>query len=287
MRLALGTAQFGLPYGVANRSGQLALDEARSVLYAAANAGMDTLDTAIAYGDSEAVLGAIGVDRFRVVTKLPACPEDTADPEVWVRDQIDASLRRLRVPAVHAVLLHRPMQLTGTKGAALAQAMRDAQADGLVGKVGVSVYGPAELEAIQAILEPSIVQAPFNLIDRRFAASGWLQRLHEAGVEVHVRSVFMQGLLLLPRAEIPAKFAPWAPLWDAWDAWLDRTGIPAVQACIGFAQSFPYIDRLVVGVDDVRQLKQLVAATEGCVADWPMIESSDERLVNPSLWSSL
>jgi hypothetical protein len=169
------------------------------------------------------------------------------------------------------------------------RALEQLKAEGVVQKIGISIYSPIELEAVTQSCAIDLVQAPLNLIDRRLHTSGWLQRLHDAGVEIHARSAFLQGLLLLPRADIPAKFASWNHLWDAWHDWLAaRQSISAAQACIGFVQCFPEVDRVVVGVDSAAQLQQLiVAANEQPITGWPAITTDDENLINPSKWNRL
>ena len=110
-RLALGTAQFGLPYGIANQAGQVSRKDVSAMLQLAASNGIDTLDTAIAYGESEKSLGQAGTQGFRVVTKLPALPDDCPQVIPWVSEQVDASFTRLGVSSVYGLLLHRPEQL--------------------------------------------------------------------------------------------------------------------------------------------------------------------------------
>lgn len=287
-RIALGTAQFGMNYGVANQSGQVPADEVGRILALARDEGIDTLDTAMDYGDSEACLGERGVADFRIVTKLSALPDDATDVEDWVRGKVQACLARLKVPAVQGLLLHRPHQLSGPRGPQLARALQGLKADGLVAQLGVSIYAPTELDSLLQACPIDVVQAPFSLVDRRLHNSGWLQKLHEAGVEVHVRSAFLQGLLLMPRASIPAKFAPWAPTWDAWHAWLGRHEVSAAQACLGFVRGFAQVRRIVVGVDSLEQFRQLLStANADTHADWPAIGADDETLVNPSKWNAL
>src|SRR3990172_7099104 len=111
MKLALGTVQFGLPYGVANLHGQVSFDEARAILNYAETAGLDMLDTAVAYGNSEQHLGEIGVTQWQVVSKLPAIPEACADVAAWVGASVEASLQRLQIRQLHGLLLHSPAQL--------------------------------------------------------------------------------------------------------------------------------------------------------------------------------
>lgn len=284
-RLALGTVQFGLSYGVANTSGQVSREMAATMLRFAAEAGIGTLDTAVAYGESETVLGGLGVDGFRVVGKLPGMPDAVGSVGAWVEAEVAASLARLRIPRLGALLLHRPMELLGPAGPALYDALCAVKRAGMIGKIGVSVYGPGELDALSD-LDFDIVQAPFNLFDRRFETSGWLARLAAAGIEVHTRSAFLQGLLLMPRGAIPAKFAAWSELFDGWHAWLESSGVAPVAACLGFVLSRPGIARAVVGADGLEQLRQIVAAS-GASGAWPEIACADERLLNPARWSEL
>lgn len=287
MRLALGTVQFGLPYGISNQAGQVGLAEAADILGWARDHGIDTIDTAIAYGDSEAVLGSLGVGDFRVISKLPALPVEQPGVGDWVMDQVTASFRRLRVDRLGGLLLHRPDDLLGPCGEALIDALIRLKTDGCVEKIGISIYAPHRLSEFLAACPVELVQAPLNLIDRRLWASGWLQRLHENGVEIHARSVFLQGLLLMPPDRRPAQFARWQALWRRWDDWLyGFAGAGAAEACIGFVRSQRSVDRLVVGVETLDQLKALVRAANSRVpADFPDIACDDEDLINPALWS--
>lgn len=116
MKLALGTVQFGLNYGIANESGQVSLAQAKEVLALAHLHGIADLDTAIAYGDAEARLGQIGVSGFRIVTKLPPMPADVADAGIWAKAELAGSLRRLGCSSVFGLLLHRSADLNGPQG---------------------------------------------------------------------------------------------------------------------------------------------------------------------------
>ncbi|AYQ27203.1 MULTISPECIES: aldo/keto reductase [unclassified Polaromonas] len=289
MKLALGGAQFGLAYGVSNLSGQVSREAARNIVGLARTGGVDTIDTAIAYGDSEACLGEVGVSGFKVVTKLPAITGDVDSVEAWVRGQIEASLKRLGVTRIHGVLLHRAEQLQGPRGQALAHALQALKQEGLVAKVGVSIYEPEQLASIMPVCAPDLVQAPLNLLDRRLETSGWLQRLHEAGVEVHTRSAFLQGLLLMPRAAIPARFARWNHLWDAWHDWLDAHAVTATFACLQYPLSLPQVGRVVVGVASAEEFKTLLhdCADAKVMAPLPLpdLACADADLINPSNWN--
>jgi aryl-alcohol dehydrogenase-like predicted oxidoreductase len=288
MKLALGTVQFGLPYGVSNLTGQTPLHEAERIVELARSSGISLLDTAMAYGDSEARLGKIGVDSFKVVTKLPLLPENCPEPKKWAEEQVQGSLQRLGQARLYGLLLHNPAQLLSPNGQHLFEVLQGFKARGLVEKIGISIYLPSELDALFPLFPFDIVQSPFNPVDRGLMASGWMQKLHAEGIEIHVRSVFLQGLLLLPADQIPAKFFRWSPLWKKWHDWLYQNGISPQAACLAFAKSVPEIDQILVGVETRHQLEEILTAFHLPTPDsFPSIESTDPDLINPSQWSKL
>ncbi len=288
MKLALGTVQFGLNYGVANTSGQVSSEVARDILQHAHQSGIDTLDTAIAYGESESVLGKIGVQPWKVVTKLPAVPDGCTDVTQWVQAQVEGSLERMGIHSLHGLLLHRPGQLLEGIGAELIAALQSLKANGLASKIGISVYGPAELDALYGRYTFDLVQAPLNILDRSLVDSGWAQRLKNDGVEVHTRSAFLQGLLLMPKEKRHAKFERWQDIWSVWDQWLAEIGLSPLQACLRFANPLDCIDRVIVGVDKLAQLEEIIAAAEGMLPSLPQFKTlQDNRLVNPASWDRL
>jgi aryl-alcohol dehydrogenase-like predicted oxidoreductase len=284
-QLALGTAQFGMRYGVANRAGQVGLPEARDILRRARRAGMDTLDTAAAYGTSEAALGDIGVGEWTVISKIPPLPAGSSDARAYVRTAAAGSLERLRVARFGGLLLHAPMQLLEGQGAAIHAGLCELRAEGLTERIGISVYGPEELDELVPRFQFDLVQVPFNILDRRLLSSGWLRRLRSAGVQVHVRSLFLQGLLLMRASERPPEFSRWQRLWDSWHDWLEASGLTAIEACVGFVAGHADIARAVVGVDSVQQLEEILAARTLRSLELPPTLACEERdLVDPSRW---
>jgi len=285
-KLALGTVQFGLPYGIANVTGQVGPDEVASILDSARLAGLDTLDTAIGYGQSETVLGSVGVANWKVVTKLPA----VAHPHVndWVEREIAQSLHRLKIDRLQAVMLHRCSDLLGPDGDAIYRALMDLKDQGLVNKIGYSVYSPSDIDSLFVDFPPDIIQAPLNVFDQRLITSGWLQRLSTADLEIHTRSAFLQGLLLMPAAHRPAKFAPWAEHFDRWDRWHARAGNGALGAALAFVLAQPLVDRIILGVDSLTQFQQILLASKDTHRwDASGLASDDELLLTPSQWGTL
>lgn len=288
MKLALGTAQFGLDYGVANDSGQISVEDASLIMVSARRAGINVLDTAIAYGDSEAVLGSLGVSSWKIITKLPAVPADCLDVCGWVQEQVLGSIGRLGVKKIYGLLLHRPAQLLEDKGSLLYSAIQSLKVNNLVEKIGVSVYGTVELDLLFGQFNFDLVQAPLSILDRGLVETGWAESLKKSGVEVHTRSAFLQGLLLMPAQNRPMKFRYWAEVWQEWDRWLLETGLSPLQACLRYANSLSCIDRVVVGVDSVGQINQIVDAASGELQSLPLFKPlQDARLINPASWHGI
>ncbi|OGV42607.1 MAG: hypothetical protein A2X46_04910 [Lentisphaerae bacterium GWF2_57_35] len=288
-RLALGTAQFGMVYGISNQDGQVGHQEVASIMRHAKAAGMDTLDTAMAYGDSELCLGSIGLTGWRVITKLPSFLETCRDITAWVRKEVEDSLVRLNISCLAGLLLHAPMQLLKPEGTALFKALVQLREQRMVEKIGFSIYSPDELDALWQDFRPDLIQSPLNVLDRRLVSSGWLKRLQAAGIEVHVRSLFLQGLLLMKPSARPEKFKRWQPLWEHWAAWLDEQNLSPITVCVGYAMSMPELSRIIVGVDSKQQLDEilLAVAKQSPVLPPDALAVEDIDLITPSHWNRL
>jgi len=285
-RIALGTVQFGQNYGVANESGQVGIQECGHILDEAFSRGVDTIDTAIGYGDSEAVLGQLGLENWKIISKVPQLPESAlSNVFSWVEDQVVASLGRLKVDSLYGLLLHCPEQLLSPGGNEIYQSLLRLKRLGYVKKMGVSIYSPNELDKIFKEMHFDIVQAPLSILDRRLVDSGWSLRLRKLNVELHTRSTFLQGLLLMPKKKRPKKFNVWNPIWNEWDRWLAENNLTPLEACLGYVLSIREVDRVVVGVDSCAHLTEIfssVGASNSCFPNWP--EIIDVKLLNPAHW---
>jgi aryl-alcohol dehydrogenase-like predicted oxidoreductase len=284
---ALGTVQFGIPYGVANQQGKVKMEAVKDILTYARSAGVDTLDTAVAYGDSEERLGYIGVESWKVISKLPKIPKGTYDILSWVRQTVDCSLDQMQLSKMYSLLLHHPEQLLHDEGRDIYKALVIMKKEGLVEKIGVSIYSTKELDAISGYFDFDLVQSPYNILDRNLVNSGWLYRLQESGVEIHARSVFLQGLLLMNPQKRPEKFNRWQSLWHQWDKWLKTSKISALEACLNYVLSFREISKIVVGVESILQLKEILNIKKVNMEFPSFLACNDPDLIYPFNWKNL
>lgn len=289
MKIALGTAQFGLDYGVANTNGLVDPKEISSILIHAAKYGIDILDTAPAYGKSESILGVAGIDGFSVVTKLPSLPPKLDSVTDWVHNTVSASLQCLGVNSLYGLLLHNPTDLFGPSGTSLVAALQALKKHRSVQKIGVSIYNPSILSDVTKLMDVDLVQAPMNILDRNLKTSGWLEKLKKSNAEVHCRSLFLQGLLLMPRAQIPQKFEKWASIWDRWEQITQGSSTLKLQLCINSISSVPQVDKIVLGVQSLKQLEELMKAAKAPKDDYDLssLKTSDRDLIDPSRWDKL
>lgn len=283
-KLALGTVQLGLPYGVTNKNGQPSLDTAAAILSAASAVGIDTLDTAAVYGDSERVLGEVGVSSFRVVTKVPSLA-GSKDPAGDLIRAVEASLTRLRVQRVDAVLLHDARDASGAAAREISQAFAKLKERRLIGAAGLSLYAPSDIDGVSGDFPLDVIQAPLNIFDQRAVQDGRLRYLCEAGTALHVRSAFLQGVLLQAPADRHPYFAPWGESFSAYDNLVAARGGDRLATCLGFALAQRTASRVVVGVETLEQLEEIVAAAEGAPrVSAPDLAQSDVRLIEPRHW---
>lgn len=284
-KLVIGTAQFGINYGIANSLGQVRSEEAKKILDYSLSKDINYIDTATSYGESEKVLGGLDVNRFKIITKIPKIPYDQINPYDWLESSVLDSLNRLNVKSIHALLLHSPEDLLGVHGLTLYKGLRELKNKGIVKKIGVSVYSIDEIEVITDKYDVDIIQCPLNLVDRSLVESGWHKRLKKMGIEIHVRSIFMQGLLLMKKDLIPNNFSKWKNIWNKWHSWIEEKNINNLDACIAFVSSIDEIDRIIVGVDSLKHLEEIVQSYKlKQVSEFPDISSNDIDLINPSLW---
>ena len=282
-RIVLGGAQLGLPYGILNGGETLSREEVARILDTAAGHGIDAIDTAIAYGQSESVIGETARNRFKIISKLPPIPSDVSNVSQWVRTQVDASLSRLKRTSLDALLLHRSQDLTDAHGAELYAAINSLKVEKIIQRFGVSIYTPDELNGIIGTFDIDVVQAPLNVFDRRIL--GVIGQLSALNIEVHVRSVFLQGVLIAKPEDRPQRFNQWSEHFAMFDEWVNSSGMSAMSCCLGLALQQPGIAKLVIGTTSAKSLTEIMTSIPNTPIEVPaQLQSSVETLIDPRFW---
>ncbi|MFA7252981.1 MAG: aldo/keto reductase [Patescibacteria group bacterium] len=253
MKLALGTVQFGLDYGISNSSGKVEESEVLEILKLAKDSGVDVLDTAYAYGESEQVIGKhlkSHPSDFKVISKVPDCNFDSV--EIFV----DESLKRLQLKKLYGYLFHN-FQIYKKNPFALAE-LNHLKNVGKIEKIGFSLYYPSELEEIiDGKITCDIIQIPYSLFDQRFES--YLRMAKEHGIEIHARSVFLQGLVFKNPRGLDLQFEGIRAKLEKLNALSKNTKMPVSALALNFAILNQYIDKVVIGVDSRDNLRENIS----------------------------
>lgn len=288
-RLGIGTVQWGLPYGITNQGMKTAPEMVAAILDEARSSGISILDTASLYGDAETVLGENQLDAFRIVTKTLkfATPVITDEQARQIEHVFLQSLQRLSSKRVYGLLIHHADDILAPGGEKLVEALARLKQSGMVEKVGVSVYCAEQLDGILRVLTPDIVQVPINVLDQRLLASGHLEQMKRDGIEIHARSVFLQGLLLMPLAQIPKYFDPVKPLLEKWHFSAAEQGLSLIQASLSFVRDISYVDAVLVGVENLSQMRSCIADfSHDANFDAVQLACNNPNFVNPAFWKN-
>ncbi|MDG2297237.1 MAG: aldo/keto reductase [Gammaproteobacteria bacterium] len=289
-KISLGTVQFGVDYGINSASGQVKSNEVINILNYAQQRGINLLDTAPSYGNSEQVLGVSNIQNFKIVTKTRHFDQNTISDKdcTLLMNDLDQSLHLLKQKSVYGVLVHNANDLLKPGADKIVRQLEILKKQGLASKIGVSVYGYEQLEIILNNFDIDLVQLPFNIFDRRLIDSGMFKTLKNKGVEIHARSVFLQGLLLMDMQNRASKFDRWKDIWKIWHEWLNDNQITALEATIRYAISLPEISKVLVGVDTKDQLEEIIIASNGGLPNVPKeLFVNDADLLNPTNWGRL
>lgn len=289
-KLGLGTVQFGMNYGVSNKRGQVSGVELNNIMSVAKSTGINLFDTAPGYGDSETAISSyIQDENSNVVTKTPHFKGSkiTKSDCIQFRKSFEASLINLQVNNVHAILAHRGADLLKPGGKGLWNELEILKAENKVDSIGVSVYTPEELIELLDRYNIDIVQLPLNLLDQRFVRTGLLKVLRNLGIEVHVRSAFLQGLLLMEPKVIPKYFTGLVPHIESMRKEVESTGSSMLSIALNLGLNLQEVDTVLVGVDSSDQLKQIVQAANSPVPDsfdWDRWAIDELCWIDPNNW---
>ena len=285
MKLVLGTVQFGLNYGITNDAGQVKSKDVADIIEHANKSNISMLDTASAYGNSESVLGSLATQNFMVISKVPS----VAALKTSIHDCINQSLENLKRKSTYGVMLHDEADLLSSKKPY--DELIKAKENKLVKKIGCSFYTVDALkQAFDMNYQLDLIQIPLNCLDQRFLVSGILEEAKKRGVEVHCRSLFLQGLLLDSNANLPKKLIPFKSVLDKFFDFCKVYNLTPLETTLKFLQQADMIDYGVVGCISKLQLSEITTAYKKIqnlerYFDFRELSSEDDILINPTLWN--
>lgn len=284
MKLGLGTIQFGMDYGINNTRGKVLKEEAFEILKVAWNNGIDMLDTSALYGESEYVIGQFLKENnvpFKIISKLPPCDADD------IETRLCESLKKLDRDRLFGYLVHHFDFFRENRH--IWDFLQKAKLQKKFDKLGFSLYYPQEVEyLIKENVEFDMVQVPFSVFDQRF--SGALKVLREGNVEIHVRSVFLQGLVFKNALTMHGIFENFKDKLSSLHSISQDIGIPISALCLNFAVLNEYIDKVIIGTDSLSNLQENINALKyqdrvGDVYNSLLdLKEDNEKIILPFNW---
>ena len=286
-KLAIGTAQFGLDYGI-KKEGEVNLKEIRKILEFAKKNKINTLDTAYAYKNAETKLGIIGVNEWNIISKIPSIPKKIVDEKKWIYSVFLTSLKNLRVSKINTILIHDSNTiLNKIIGDKIYETLEELKKNKLVKNIGCSIYCPSELRELIKRYNFDVVQAPFNIFDRRILASGLSKVLEKKKIKLHLRSIFLQGLLLVEQNNLTKKFSKYKKKLSIFHKWTRENKITYLRACLSIVSQIKF-QKLIVGVNNHEQLKDIIHSCSQTTRYVPNFYiKANDALINPRKWGHL
>ena len=281
-KLALGTAQFGMNYGVANKNGQVGKRKAMAILDFAYSVGINTLDTAKDYRSSEEVIGYYlkdqSVEDWHIITKVNTKANS-------IESQINDSIDKLgTIPEI--VLVHSTV---GYLNRSFCKALHRLKETQNIKQVGVSVYTCDEIQKVLSFLHPDVIQCPLNILDTKLLRNGLLDKIKGYGIDIHIRSVFLQGLFYLADKRIQKNFADALQTIKQLRLIAQNAELTLAELSLLWVCSLEQVDKIIIGVDNVEQLeahqKTLKKKVDRVFFQEALnIKYENENILNPSLW---
>lgn len=283
-KICIGTANFNLRYGLKKK--KVDFKNIKKIIQYSKQKKIKFLDTAISYNNSKTVLSKINLNKFHLITKISLPKRKIKNLHDWIIQSVMDEKKKLKIKIFYALLFHNTKIFE--KKIYISQictAIDYLKKKKIIKKVGLSIYDPTELDKYFHYYKFEIIQFPLNIFDRRIINTGWLNKLKKSHVELHARSIFLQGLLLLDKKDLPKKFYRWKRYFGYLEKFVDVKKITKKEACISFIKDCKKIDRFVIGINNYLQIKENLELIKLKSIKIPThLQVKSKRLINPKLW---
>jgi len=291
MKLAIGTVQFGIDYGVTNQIGKTPTGEVKKILEYAQNHSIQVLDTSPAYGESEEVLGEANLESFNVITKTAYISNSGIENKdiAEIENTFQQSLLTLGVDSIYGLFVHNARDFYKSGNWEFYEKLMEFKERGLVKKIGVSVYDRSEIDELYNKYFFDMIQLPMNVFDQRLDDRIMFKELKRGNIEIHARSIFLQGLLLNETSSLPNRFKRVFPMLEEYFLNLEKAGMSKIEGALKYIHDIEEIDYAVVGINNVRQLQQINEAFNNISKstekkDFSMYACHDRQIIDPRKW---
>ena len=284
-KIILGSANFDQIYGI--KKNFIKKKEIKGLFNLALKNKIRTIATSPLYNKSEKIIGLLNNNKFKIISKIPKIPKNIKKKNIkkWLKLKAVNSLKNLKIKRFECLLLHDANSLLSKNGNEIYKSIKNIKTIGLTNKIGISIYDFNILDKILTKFKIDLIQAPLNILDQRLIMSGWLKKLKKRGIEIHVRSIFLQGILLLSHNQLPKKLKKLNKKWIIWESWLKKNKFTPLQVCLSFIFNQRQLDGIVIGYNNKNQLNQILKQKKiKSSFSIPSLNIRENKLVDPRAW---
>ena len=284
-KIILGSANFDQIYGI--KKNFIKKSEIKKLFDLAIKSEIKIIDTSPLYNESEKIIGLLNNNRFKIISKIPKPPKNIKRENIkkWLKQNVMISLKNLKIKKFECLLLHNANSLLCKNGDEIYKGIRNMKINGFTSKIGVSIYDFNVLGKVLKKFKFNLIQVPFNILDQRLVKKGWLKKLKKRKIEVHARSIFLQGILLLKHNQLPKKLIKLSKKLMVWENWLKKNKFSSLQICLSFVLNQHQLDGIVVGCNNTNQLNQILKLKQiKNNFSLPNLNIKDKKLIDPRKW---
>lgn len=283
-KIIIGSANVNKRYGLINN--KININEFKKLLNFAVIKGIKTVDTSPQYSNSEKVIGSVK-KNFKIITKITRIPSKIKNIEIekWITNQFLQSSKNLRLNKVYGLLLQNAEILLSKNSKFVFRALLNLKKKNKLQKIGISVYNFKTLEKIINQYHIDFVQVPYNIFDRRIENVRLIKKIKKKGIEIHVRSIFLQGLLTKRNIRIPKKLLSLKKGLESWKKWLELNKLTTINACLNFVLRNKNVDKIVIGFNDLESFKQVINYKKSTINFRKLNIKIDSKHLDPRKWN--
>lgn len=279
-KIIIGSANFGLKYSQLNSYKKVDKKEIKKILRFCEKNKIDYLDTAYGYGNAEKIIGQLKKTEWKIITKIPKIKsQNSIEIRKHILEIINNSLKNLNCKSLYAILFHDEKQLLSKNGSEIFKCLKYLKKKGMIDKIGVSFYTPEILIKTLSNFKIDLIQIPINYINRSFINQKILKKIKKQNIEVHARSVFLQGLLLKKKTNNKKfkKFIGYINMWH------NKNKISRLESSLNFFNNLNFIDKYIFGLESLKQLKQIIKTKRRIIMNFPKF--NEKYIEDPRKWT--
>ena len=281
-KIIIGTANFGMKYGLGNKN--LNQKEIKKILSFGKKNGIRTLDTAPSYKNAFENLRRNKIENWDIISKIPSIPKNIDNINHYIQKIFFSNLKKINLSKIHTILIHDEKDILNvTKGKKILKILNHFKKEKLVKRVGCSIYDSYKVKRVIKNYDFDVIQCPYNIFDKRLVDSGLFRLLKKRKINIHLRSIFLQGLLLKKKIDIPIQFKNNQKITKYYKL-LEKYNLSNIEFCLSELDKIEY-EKVLIGISHKSQLKDIINFKNHLNKSTNILKTKNLKLIDPRKWN--